>query len=212
MENNQNHPNNEPNINQPNVDGVKLMGAVRDFVMFSVAAWRQNPGLTANQILALLHAMTAGNPLMVNAWAILCFLMSDDTGLQWNDIVFPGIAVPRRPANYQFNPNLFSVWTMLTLVKHAFTLRRTHPAFENDRMSPCVLLAIFLAFHNVGIENIPIDDAETVFKVFDAFFGNVLVLEENVADDEESDDEDEDDEEESAEDADQPAGHEVMAQ
>ena len=79
-------------------------------------------------------------------------------------------------------------------------------------MSPCVLLAILLAFHNVGIENIPSDDAETVFKVFDAFFGNVLVLEENVADDEESDDEDEDDEEEPAEDADQPAGHEVMAQ
>ena len=81
MNNNQNNPNNEPNINQPNINGVELMGAVRDFVMFSVAAWRQNPGLTANQILALLHAMTAGNPLMVNAWAILCFLMIDDTGL-----------------------------------------------------------------------------------------------------------------------------------
>ena len=68
---------------------------------------------------------------------------------------------------------------MLTLVKHAFTLRRTHPAFENDRMSPCVLLAILLAFHNAGIVNIPRDDAENVFNVFDAFFGNVLALKEN---------------------------------
>ena len=70
-------------------------------MMFIIVVLAANPNLSANQVLATLHPMMVETPVLLTAWAYLCFFVNDDTGLQWDDIVFPGIAVPRRPANYQ---------------------------------------------------------------------------------------------------------------